>query len=296
MSDTVNFSLFAALSRRSDGGVVIASNARNNLQFFDARGRRIKTVGRSCRGPGEFDGIWSLSRTSDTLVVLDRTGIPHLFSVAGSYLRSDPVIANPATTLGEFPPLELTRAKNGRPRANLYAPRNRVTVLSDHVCTGYAGGVTISCFDQQWRKVGTATLRDVAPVSVTKADEEAWFNDIYEANVGDAKDKLDRQVRLERERRTFARSMGYFGSLIASRDDLLWVGPPSTADSRPFVTNVVPSTPTTWRVFRPNGSPVATVSLPARFRLVEAGGDYVAGITADSDGAEVVLVYRLAKR
>lgn len=337
MNDTLNFSLFAGLTRLPDGGVVVASDAKNNMQFFDARGRLTKSVGRTGRGPGEFDGIWSMGRTGDTLVILDRTNIAHLFSLTGSYLRSDPVIASPAnlygyqrdgsrvtgvldnsnaesgewkqavetiqrrrgavvTKLGDFPTLELTRGVNGRPRAHLYAPRNRVAVLREHVCAGYAGGVSISCFDMQGRKVGTVTLTNVTAVPVTKADEEAYFTDIYEANIGDSKEKLDGQVRLERERRTFAKSMGYFGSLIASRDDDLWVGPPSTADGRPFVTNVVPSAPTTWRVFRPDGTPVATVSLPARFRLVEAGSDYAAGITTDADDLEVVVIYRLRKR
>jgi hypothetical protein len=336
-NDTIDFSLFAGLTRLADGSTVVASDARNNLQFFDANGRRIKTVGRAGRGPGEFDGIWKLTRFGDTLVVQDRSGIAHLFSATGAFLRSDPVISNPTnlhgyqrdgsritgtlddskakegtwtqasellqrrrgtaiTKLGDFPTLELNRTNSGRPKSKVYAPRNRVAVLSQHVCVGYSGGLTINCYDTQGRKFGTAILTGAKAVPVTKEDEEAYFNDIYEANIGDSRERLDQQVRMERERRTFSKSMGFFGNLIASRDDLLWVGPPSTADGRPFVTNVVPSAPTTWRVFRPDGTQVATVSLPARFRLVEAGGDYAAGITTDDDGAEVVLVYRLKKR
>jgi hypothetical protein len=336
-NDTIDFSLFAGLTRLADGSVVVASDARNNLQFFDTNGRRIKIVGRAGRGPGEFDGIWKMSRSGDTLVVQDRSGIAHLFLATGVFLRSDPVISNPTnlygyqrdgsritgtlddskaregtwtraseslqrrrgaaiTNLGDFPTLELTRTNSGRPKSKVYAPRNRVAVLSQYVCAGYSGGLTINCYDSQGRKFGTATLTGAKAVPVTKEDEEAYFNDIYEANVGDSRERLDQQVRMERERRTFSKSMGYFGNLVASRDDLLWVGPPSNADGRPFVTNVVPSAQTTWRVFRPDGTQVAAVSLPARFRLVEAGSDYAAGITTDDVGAEVVLVYRLKKR
>ena len=40
---------------------------------------------------------------------------------------------------------------------------------------------------------------------------------------------------------------------------------------------------------------MATVTLPARFFLREAGADYVLGVTRDADDAEVVVVYSLRR-
>ncbi len=58
---------------------------------------------------------------------------------------------------------------------------------------------------------------------------------------------------------------------------------------------VIPEKPTTWTVVGTDGSWVADVVLPARFSLLDAGRDYVAGVELDEDDVESVVVYRLKR-
>lgn len=336
MNDTLDFSVLVGLSRLPDGGLVVASDMKNNIQFLDAAGRFIKSVGRMGKGPGEFEGVRAFMRFGDTLVLLDLQGGGHLFSLNGKYIRSEPSLPNTirvhgylrdgrrvagtldysnavvgdwrqatetlqlyrgaaSAKLGAFPSLEVTREQNGRVRSHVYAPRNRVAVFSRGFCAGYSGSVSVTCHDAQGKRISTVTLSGARPVAVSKEDEEAYFTDIYDANPGEPKAKLDAQVRAARERVTFAKSMGVFGDLIAAQDDKLWIGPPSSDDNRPFATNPVPASTTSWRVYNLGGSQAALIALPAGFRLLEAGSDYVAGVAADEDGLEILMVYRVKK-
>ena len=44
-----------------------------------------------------------------------------------------------------------------------------------------------------------------------------------------------------------------------------------------------------------NGELVATVAGPARFRLWEAGMDYLLGVSTDAEGVERVVLYHLER-
>lgn len=201
-----------------------------------------------------------------------------------------------STPLGSFPTQAFSRNANGQLLGTVYSPRNRVAVLRRTFCAGYAGSASIACYDTQGVKLSTITLRGASPVSVTKADEEAYFNDVYVANPTDPKQMLDQQVAAMRRRVTFSTSLGVFGTVLSGRDDTIWIGPPTTADWRYLNPTPLPEKPTVWQVFALNGDLVANVRLPARFFLFDAGRDYVAGITKDHDDQEIVLVYDLRKR
>ena len=58
---------------------------------------------------------------------------------------------------------------------------------------------------------------------------------------------------------------------------------------------VIPPKPTTWSVLGADGRWIANVVLPARFSLLDAGRDYVAGIELDEDDVETVVVYPLKR-
>ena len=77
----------------------------------------------------------------------------------------------------------------------------------------------------------------------------------------------------------------------------LWVGPFVVLES--FVPGrrgtVIPDQPTTWSVLATDGTWTADVELPARFSLLDAGRDYVAGVELDADDEETVVVYRLRR-
>ena len=337
MSADVDFATVVGVTRLPTGGVVIASALRNNVQFFDERGRHVKSIGRKGQGPGEFDGVDVLRRVGDTLVVTDMRDAIHRFTLDGRYVRSEQVTATnerlhgffangdrlvglqraeqiregrwqqaqedlvritarSRVPLGRFPTQELTRASGGQLKGNVYSPRNRVAVLRDGFCAGYAGSATFGCSDGSGRRLWTRTLDNASPVAVTKAVEEAYFNEIYTVNVGSPRAMLDDQVRWARARVTFAKSLGVYGAMLAARDNAVWVGPPSTDDWRRTNPNPLPERSTRWRVYSASGEATANVTLPPRFYLLEAGADHVVGVTKDEDDLEVVLVYSLRKR
>ena len=337
MSADVDFATLIGVSVLPNGGVVLASDLRNNIQFFDSLGRSTKTVGRNGQGPGEFEGVNHFLRFGDTLAVIDMNQATHRFTLGGQFVRSSRVAttveqvhgffangdlvvgvkrleqipegrwqqateelvritASSRVTLGSFPTQEFTRLPGGKLKGNVYSPRNRVAVLRNQFCTGYAGSTTFGCYDRSGRRLWTRALANALPVAVTNADKEAYFSDIYTVNVGSPRKMLDDQVRWARASATFAKSLGVYGPLLAARDDALWIGPPSTDDWRRTNPNPLPERSTRWRVYSSAGELLANVTLPPRFYLLEAGADYVAGVTKDDDDLEVVLVYSLRKQ
>jgi hypothetical protein len=77
----------------------------------------------------------------------------------------------------------------------------------------------------------------------------------------------------------------------------VWIGPFVVLES--FIQGrtgaATPDKPTTWTVLGADGTWSADVVLPARFSLLEAGRDYVAGIELDADDVESVVVYPLRR-
>lgn len=58
--------------RLEHGGVVVANQGTNELRFFDAEGRHVRTVGGEGGGPGEYQGMWGLVRLgTDSIAVWD---------------------------------------------------------------------------------------------------------------------------------------------------------------------------------------------------------------------------------
>jgi hypothetical protein len=57
----------------------------------------------------------------------------------------------------------------------------------------------------------------------------------------------------------------------------------------------LPGDPQVWRVYTAEGKRVATVRMPPRFQLLEAGEDYVLGIWRDGNDVEYVREYGLVK-
>lgn len=77
------------ITQLSDGTIVAANAGSDELRFYDARGRHLRSAGRSGSGPGEFEAIDYLRRLNgDTLLVFDgRNRRITLFDAAGGYVR-----------------------------------------------------------------------------------------------------------------------------------------------------------------------------------------------------------------
>lgn len=82
------------------GGVALADAGSNRIDVFDAEGRRVRTIGREGRGPGEFTHPEWIGLRGDTLRAWDMVQARlTLFDTAGRVIRTEP----PLTDLGSFP-------------------------------------------------------------------------------------------------------------------------------------------------------------------------------------------------
>jgi len=82
------------------GGIAIADAGTARLDVFDERGRRVRTMGREGRGPGEFSHPSWIGLRGDTLRVWDMVEARlTLFDMAGRFIQTEP----PVTDLGSFP-------------------------------------------------------------------------------------------------------------------------------------------------------------------------------------------------
>jgi hypothetical protein len=84
--------------------------------------------------------------------------------------------------------------------------------------------------------------------------------------------------------------------MVPSNNGEVWVGEFVPADETLGVMNPSPTTPTQWSVYSSHGKWLSTVTLPARFRLMTAGRDFVAGIERDENDVERVTIYELTRR
>lgn len=82
---------------RGDKGFVVANGATNELRFFDANGKFVKSSGRKGGGPGEYQRFISIAlMPGDTIAVLDDIARRlSLVSPDGTYLRSVPLSPSP---------------------------------------------------------------------------------------------------------------------------------------------------------------------------------------------------------
>lgn len=58
-------------ARLSDGRLVIANRGTNDLRYYDARGKHLRTAGREGDGPGEFRFIDAIGNVGDNVLVWD---------------------------------------------------------------------------------------------------------------------------------------------------------------------------------------------------------------------------------
>jgi hypothetical protein len=194
------------------------------------------------------------------------------------------------SSLGRFPARERIRQGTGRPHTVIFGPAAHVAVFETRVCIGYSDRFAFECFAPR----GTDRLRvevgDWPAKKVSDADRQAFYAGVDFANPGERGTAYRTEIRRVAP---FADRFPAFGRLVASRNGDVWVGPLTLADVRGTTINPVPEEATFWQAFSPTGRWLSQVKLPARFRLLEAGNDYVLGVSSTPDGVESIAVYTL---
>lgn len=72
----------------SGNRIAIADARSHQIRLFAPDGTFLQSFGRKGQGPGEFNNLWSLQRSGDTLIAVDAAGRTQVFSADGTLLRS----------------------------------------------------------------------------------------------------------------------------------------------------------------------------------------------------------------
>jgi len=316
--------------RLSDGSIVVADRATSSLKYFDSVGHLTRVVGRSGHGPGEFEFIaWLKSCGTDSAFVFDlgsnqvsvipstgtvarRFGIRTLaggpaFGVecsrTGHYVlaawpeldaKREPGPFRPLVTvglagadgtakvaLGNFPGTEMVvRGRGMSPRAvgrwlrmAIGDSTAWVAPNATRVVYGYdlAGRLRIHLFP---------AVREIA-LSAREWD--------YQRQT--ALDSAGSVAGRQRVTQLFSQAgppdqLPPVHTLLVDQAELLWIQPHhSREEPNPA-----------WQVYRATGEFLATVRLPSPLKgVLGIGQDWVLGLQEDSDGADVVALYRLQR-
>lgn len=277
--------------RSADSLVVHDRSSR--LQVYGADGTLLRSYPRPLfpgRGISSWPGV--LSDGSGILQGVDPVTDSTSDNVtATASLGIVPPQGHEARAFTRIPVFERVR-RNGRSVGLFLGAVSRVAVMGERVCSGYAIRWEVQCFDRTGKLI-SRTSRDVNPGRVTDDDKEVFRKGYTAANKTQPPDRVKAAVMQIQ----FADQRSAFGRFVPSPTGELWIGEFVVLES--FVPGrrgtVIPEKPTTWSVLARDGTWAADVVLPARFSLLDAGQDYVAGIELDEDDVETVVVYRLRR-
>jgi hypothetical protein len=280
------------LMYRSADSIVVHDRAVR-LQVFTGDGTFLRSYPRPVF-PGRSVSSWLGMLSDGTGVVqasdpLADTISDHRTQTASLGLRAPS--ATDARAFTQIPVFESVR-HNGRYVGLFLGAVSRVGVMGERLCAGYSLRWEIRCFDRTGKLI-TRTVRDLESGPVTQADKDEFLKAYAAANKSQNPEALRNAMQMLQ----FADKRSAFGRFVPSATGELWIGPFVVLES--IIPGrrgpATPDKPTTWTVIGADGRWSADVVLPARFSLLDAGRDYVAGIELDADDVETVVVYPLKR-
>ncbi|MCC6927761.1 MAG: hypothetical protein IT359_02110 [Gemmatimonadaceae bacterium] len=223
-------------------------------------------------------------------------GAPEMFqSWTGDEILTVPLVVRDSVgssrTIASIPAFEVANV-NGRQMPVYLGPAARMAINANDVCVAWSKEWLVTCYDAngkaRWR-----TTRNVPLGSLADSDKEAFRENFRQGNRATPPDRREAIVRAFQ----FARNRPAISRIELSRSGELWIGEWVIAEElqlgQPGFT--VPDRATIWSILGRDGAWLADVELPERFRLLEAGSDYVAGVIRDEDDVESVVVYHIVR-
>ena len=132
--------------------------------------------------------------------------------------------------------------------------------------------------------VGCVVEVEYAPPVVSAEDRR----DYYEArDVAGADEARLARIRDARRSMPLPAAQPALRRLVVTENGSIWVQPNESV--------VDPTGLVTWHVFSPEGSPMATASLPSGFRLYRATDDALLGVRVGNLGQHIITVYDVAR-
>ncbi|NOT09565.1 MAG: hypothetical protein HOP28_15345 [Gemmatimonadales bacterium] len=316
----------------STGVIVVGDGKSLELRLFSSAGKVIGASGRRGGGPGEFQRIEQIQRCAgDSLFVFDPALFRmSVFSPSGEYVRAAGVRewlsngmkpydfwCNPAGTIAfvnRTPELSRLLGKEGplRPpveillvgrndsvislgrfpgsemyfRAPAAGPRHlgmktTIAVGSNSVYVGT--GDTFEVTEFSLRGARLRTLGDSRALKeVTAAQVTSYIDEFIAGQGGTANASGLRQYFRELE---WPKVYPAYRRLVIDWSDNLWI------EEYPVPGRGIHD----WTIYGKSGALIATITLPAGLRLLEAGRDYVLGVSKDTDDVEYVRMYGIVR-
>lgn len=276
------------------GDSLVGVDGVGRAQLFAADGRHlaplrrpVSTSGERIRrygylGDGRGVGAWY--QLQEELPAGPSTGLMTLAIMDGE--------STIERVIGQFPARQVVRDGRGRISGVIYGPRGHIAVMATGFCVGYSEQYSFRCYDASGGLRTVVVREGWRSRRVTEEDCQIFFDGIDKANPGPRGARYRKEVE---EITKFAERFPPYGRFVGSTADELWVGSLVPADETLGTLNPSPPDPTVWSVYSVDGEWLSDVTLPARFRLMEAGADYVAGVARDATDVERVVVYPLLR-
>jgi hypothetical protein len=272
---------------------LVVHDRQSRLQIYTPDGKLLRSYARPLF-PGKGVNSWPGILNDGSGVVQGVDPTPEMTSDQVTQTASLGIKSPTGTEARAFTQIPVFERvqRNGRSVGLFLGAVSRVSVMGPRLCSGYSIRWEIQCFDRTGKLI-SRTTREVKPGKVTDADIDEFKKAYAAANKTLAPDRLKTAL----DNIQFAEERSAFGRFVPSPLGEVWVGEFVVLES--IIPGrrgtAIPPKPTTWSVLGTDGTWVADVVLPARFSLLDAGRDYVAGIELDDDDVESVIVYRLRR-
>jgi hypothetical protein len=327
------FQDIVAALRLSDGSIVVADQGSNELRYFDADGVPKARAGGVGGGPGEFRVLLNVHRLAGDTLIANDLFLPRLTRFTGDGKLVETIEFGAAvprlmsllgvTSDGEFifrPGGSPTRAQGyrGSVRDSTFIIRvssdlETVDTIGAELGTefffsgsgGFApriagrdlsiavAGNVVYWGDQESFDIGAYTP-DGEPLLRIRFPEmdlrlsQADARDIREkllVDVPGTAEAAAQEYESYLSENPLPEIKPAFGRIIADRSGNLWVSAYRVNDDDSEH----------WRVFLADGTLIAEVEMPTRFRVLEIGDDYVLGRWRDDYGVEYVREHALTR-
>ena len=191
----------------------------------------------------------------------------------------------PATVTGAFPGTELFRKHFSNQSHTSQPPFGRslhVAIAPTRFFVGDNDQYEISVFSSDGTLLHVVRLEGTERPVTRKAIEE-YMEDRIPKRTDLPRKYLEDQLQALITHGT----LPAFDKLLSDEDGYLWV--------RDFDHRLPADRDERWNVFDPNGRYLGALEMPASFSLMTITPKYIAGVSRNAGGAEIVRVYELKK-
>ena len=323
------FSQVVGAVRLSDGRLVVANGASNELRVYDAAGKHLSTLGRAGGGPGEFQtlrALWLLP--ADTVIAIDARNNRVTVYAPGPTLSRSYQLQSVAgisgrlgdgsylLTVGVAPSLDMKDFRGLIEFNGLVLRRTPDVATVDTVARGKGGHsyVNPTTRRQYPYPYGRSAQIAVAPTRFYYGDTHSSEVGIYDPTgkrLGTVKLRsssrpltsadIEKWIEVDVARRNGAQAK------LDARNDFKQIPPLKRTPEfaalkvddlgnlwvRHYGPPFDPSP--NWDVYDANGAPLTRVRLPARFDPFHIGKDFILGVRKDELDVEHVELYRLTR-